>query len=201
MPHGGEATSVDWHPGEKYALATGRGRDHCVKVWDIEAVSTFTNRTRLFQSYLIPDRNCQVILPSRAMNPTLRAASMSNSKMTGEIRHNWQPIPLDSYLQSKGMQADWNCQDRCITSWYFPLHTLFVSSPITSLSWRQNEGGSVHVESLGDSIVAVEEWDYWTLGLLTSCVPIRIAEDTKWEPISFTFANISAFPAMTDGCV
>lgn len=29
--HAGEATSVDWHPSEKYILATGGGRDRLVK--------------------------------------------------------------------------------------------------------------------------------------------------------------------------
>lgn len=29
--HAGEATSVDWHPSDKYVLATGGGRDRLVK--------------------------------------------------------------------------------------------------------------------------------------------------------------------------
>lgn len=31
--HAGESTSVDWHPSDKYVLATGGGRDRLVKGW------------------------------------------------------------------------------------------------------------------------------------------------------------------------
>ena len=29
--HAGETTTVDWHPTRKYVVATGGGRDRCVK--------------------------------------------------------------------------------------------------------------------------------------------------------------------------
>mmetsp|Transcript_15537 Transcript_15537/g.37268 ORF Transcript_15537/g.37268 Transcript_15537/m.37268 type:complete len:1079 (+) Transcript_15537:74-3310(+) len=35
--HAGDATSVDWHPTQKYTIATGGGRDRSVKVWDVES--------------------------------------------------------------------------------------------------------------------------------------------------------------------
>lgn len=36
--HGGDATTLDWHPKRKGVIATGGATDRSVKVWDLESL-------------------------------------------------------------------------------------------------------------------------------------------------------------------
>jgi WD40 repeat protein len=198
--HGGEATSVDWHPSEKYVLATGGGRDRCVKVWDIESalnihkadetVPIVSNSGSYLSDYTSESGHSeQVKLEDDGRNtPQLTTHTIGS---TSPIKRNASGLALSRSMHYKS---------------YSPVHTLFVSSPITSLCWRPNTG---ETESLGDSIVAVatspiqgaNAGGNGTIGLW-ACkypfVPISVVEGHEEGAVTaFTFVDISSVPGTT----
>ncbi|KAL3795740.1 hypothetical protein HJC23_008227 [Cyclotella cryptica] len=204
--HAGEATSVDWNPAEKYVLATGGGRDRSVKVWDVES------------SLNIHKQDESV--------PIVSNSGSYLSDYTSESQTNVSNTSSDNIVKVDEVDAGSSCRNapnQLTTSTigsvspikrnvsglalsrhhklYLPVHTLFISSPITSIRWRPKGASS---SGLSDSIIAVatspisgaNAGGNGTVGLWTCnrpFIPLSIVEGHQEGAVtSFVFVSNTA---------
>ncbi len=164
--HAGEATSVDWHPTQRYRIATGGSRDRCVKVWDIEnglnihkqddsASDNLKTNSGSYRS----DNSESVSITSLTSSEGVVAANAKKDTDIGGIRgiqtSNQATIGSAISLGSTSPMKRIASGERFRIKKNLPLHVLSVSSPVTRVRWRPPEESSDHDDNYHESMIAV----------------------------------------------
>ncbi len=158
--HAGEATSVDWHPTNKYKIATGGSRDRCVKVWNIESglnvekqddasENLKANANSISDSESVSITSSEGVIVANPKKDVViadtRGIQAANQGTLGSTISSGSTSPIKRIASG----------DRFRTRKNLPTHVLAISSPVTRIRWRPPEETHAGEDNYHESMIAV----------------------------------------------
>ena len=161
--HAGEATSVDWHPTQRYKIATGGSRDRCVKVWNIESgLNIYKQDDNASYNLKTNSGSYKSDISESVSITSSEGITVANSKKDtdiGDIRGiqaaNHATLGSTISSGSSSPMKRIASGDRFRTKKNLPLHVLSVSSPVTRIRWRPPEEANDCEDDYHESMIAV----------------------------------------------